>query len=219
MVAPIVFHFDYISPYAYLAWTQLAALAQRTGRSVEPVPTLFAALLNAHGQKGPGEIPAKRIWVWKDTLRTARHLGVPLSPPPSHPFNPLLALRVTSLADDRDTRARLVDAMYAATWGGGDGIETAEQVTRVLDGIGLDGVAWIRRAGEPAAKARLRAATEEAVAAGVFGVPTMRVGDELFWGFDSFAHLERHLRGEDSFSAQDLLAWTHVKPSAERQPR
>ena len=75
------FHFDYLSPYAYLAWTQIHALAQRHGRTVEPVPTLFAALLAHGGTKGPAEIPAKRIYVFKDALRTARLLGVPLQLP------------------------------------------------------------------------------------------------------------------------------------------
>ena len=69
--APLQLYFDFISPYAYLAWTQVHALAARHGRPVQPVPVLFAALLDANGQKGPAEIPRKRVWVFKDTLRHA----------------------------------------------------------------------------------------------------------------------------------------------------
>ena len=102
----IRFHFDFISPYAYLAWTQIHALAARHGRSVEPVPVLFAALLDHHGTKGPAEIPAKRRYLMFDVVRKARALGVPIGPPPAHPFDPLLALRVASVPmDAQATRA------------------------------------------------------------------------------------------------------------------
>ena len=114
MSAPLRFYFDYISPYAYLAWTQIHALAARHGRTVEPVPVLFAALLDANGQRGPAEIPRKRVYIFKDTLRTAHLLGVPLGGPKTHPFNPLLALRVSSLPMEPETRRRLIDKLYAA---------------------------------------------------------------------------------------------------------
>jgi len=210
-------YFDYISPYAYIAWTQLPALAERNGCIVEPMPTLFAALLDAGGQKGPAEIPAKRLWVWKDTLRTARLLGLPFQPPPHHPFNPLLGLRVTALVEDLASRARLIDELYRATWGGGGGIDTPAAVAAAADRAGLDGAALVQRAGEPEAKQRVRAITDEAIAIGVFGVPTLRVGDELFWGYDAFPHLERHLRGEDPLRPGELERWRHVAPSAQRK--
>jgi len=70
----ITFYFDFLSPYAYIAWTQIQPLALRHGRRVEPAPVLLAGLLNAHGQKGPAEIPAKRAYVFKDVLRKAHRL-------------------------------------------------------------------------------------------------------------------------------------------------
>jgi 2-hydroxychromene-2-carboxylate isomerase len=102
------FYFDFISPYAYLASTQLDGIAARTQVTIERVPVLFAALLDAHGQKGPAEIPAKRRYTWKDVSRKCHAAGVPIAPPPSHPFNPLLGLRVASLPelDEGDARAR-----------------------------------------------------------------------------------------------------------------
>ncbi len=222
-MAAIRFYFDYISPYAYIAWTQIGTLAARHGYTVEPVPILFAALLNAGGQKGPAEIPAKRIWVWKDTLRTARKLGVPLVPPPAHPFNPLLALRVTTVVatgNDNAAQRRLIDALYRETWGGGAGIESAAAIERIVTEVGLDGPAILSAAAEAPAKTRLRQVTDEAIAANVFGVPSMRVisdeRDELFWGYDSFGHLEDHLRGQDPFSPDDLTRWQNLPSSASR---
>ena len=212
----IRFHFDYLSPYAYLAWTQIHALAARHGRTVEPVPTLFAALLAHGGTKGPAEIPAKAVYVFKDSLRTARLLGVPLLPPPSHPFNPLVALRVSGLAQGDDQR-RLIDALFQATWGGGDGVETEEKVARVADAVGFDGDALVARAATPEGKDRLRSATEAAIAAGVFGVPTMLADGELFWGYDSFGHLDRYLAGADPLRPEDLARLASIRPTATRR--
>jgi 2-hydroxychromene-2-carboxylate isomerase len=214
-MSAIDFHFDYISPYAYLAWTQIHALAARHGRAVRPVPTLFAALLDHGKTKGPAEIPAKRVWVFKDTVRTARKLGVPFSPPPHHPFKPLLALRVSSLVDG-EPQKRLIDGLYAATWGGGPGVEDPAVVARIATEAGLDGPALVQQAQSPEAKDKLRLATERAIAAGVFGVPTMVVDGELFWGLDAFGHLDTFLAGEDPLRPEDLARWAGTRPSATR---
>lgn len=214
---PILFHFDFISPYAYLAWTQIHALAARHGRDVEPVPTLLAALLGNSGTLGPGEIPAKRIYTFKDVLRTARVLDVPLRPPPSHPFNPLVALRVAGLAMEAGAQRRVVDALFVATWGGGGGVETSDKVAAVVAAAGLDGKAMVEQASQPEAKAHLKRVTDEAIKDNVFGVPTLRVDGELFWGFDSFGHLDRFLGGEDPLRGVDLAAFRDIRPSASRK--
>jgi 2-hydroxychromene-2-carboxylate isomerase len=210
------FYFDFISPYAYLAWTQVRDLAARHGREVEPAPVLFAALLNANGQKGPAEIPDKRAYLFKDCFRTAHRLGVPFAPPPSHPFNPLVALRVASLELDGPTRAHVIDALFSAVWSGGPGAETSPIVAAVLSRAGLSGADLAAAATTQPAKDALRRTTDAALARGVFGVPTMVVDEELFWGFDSFANLEVVLDGNDPLRAEDVAAWQAVKPSATR---
>ncbi len=104
----MIFYFDFVSPYAYLASTQVHALAARVGREVELAPILFAGLLKAHETKGPAEIPAKRAYLAKDLQRKAHALAVPpLVWPPAHPFNPLVALRV---APPRAPRRRSASA-------------------------------------------------------------------------------------------------------------
>jgi 2-hydroxychromene-2-carboxylate isomerase len=215
------FYFDFISPYAYVAWTQIHALAARHGREVTPVPVLFAALLDRYGTKGPAEIPPKRVYIWKDILRTARVLGVPLTPPPAHPFHPLLALRVVSAIDDPVEKKRAIDVLYTATWGGGvdghHGVTDPVAVAALLTAAGLDGAALSARANEEAIKARVRAQTEAALARGVFGVPTFFVDDELFWGVDSFAHAERCLLGDDPIADVDLSLWANLPAQAKRK--
>ncbi|MBJ6759488.1 DsbA family protein [Myxococcaceae bacterium JPH2] len=215
--APLRFYFDYISPYAYLAWTRMPALAARHGRALEPVPVLFAGMLNALGSIGPAEIPPKRVWVFKQTFRLAHDLGVPFAPPPAHPFNPLLALRVTAAVSEPEARARLISALYAATWGGGTGIETPEQVGAVIASVGLDAPALLAAARSDEVKERVRRDTEAALAAGAFGVPSVLADGELFWGQDSLGHLEQFLRGEDPLTAADLARWQHLPASASRR--
>jgi len=193
----IRFYFDYISPNAYLAWTQLPALGERNGCVIEPVPVLFAGLLEANRQLGPAEVPAKMRWMWKNTLRKAAVMGVPLNIPTFHPFNPLLALRVSSLALDAKQRLDLIDAFFRAVWVHGLHIAEPSVVEKVVSETGLDGGALIARSQQPECKAQLRNQTDQAIADGVFGVPTMAVGDGLFWGYDDMAFLQRFLDGTD----------------------
>src|SRR5262249_7871810 len=155
---------DVVSPNAYLAWTQLPALEARHGAAVEPVAILFAGLLEAHGQLGPAEMPAKMRWMVRNNLRKAARLGVALEPPAFHPVNPLLALRACSLPLAPDTLADLVGALFRAVWVDGLHVSEAAVVARVADGVGLDGAAIVEQAGQPVAKARLREQTDEAIA-------------------------------------------------------
>jgi 2-hydroxychromene-2-carboxylate isomerase len=218
MPEPVDFCFDYISPYAYIGWTQIHGLAKKYDREVRPVPILFAALLKHGDARGPAEIPLKRVYMGKDTIRTARVLGIPFAPPPTHPFNPLVALRVTALELLPEERRRVIDALFAATWGGGGGgVESPAAAQAALDAAGLDGASLLRAASEEPAKAKLRAETGRAIARGVFGVPTVIADGEPFWGVDSFAHLERRLAGNDPFKPEDLTAWMALTPSATRR--
>jgi 2-hydroxychromene-2-carboxylate isomerase len=215
--AKLVFLFDYISPYAYLASTQIHALAARHDRDVELVPILFAALLDANGQKGPAEIPSKRDYIWTDLVRTARALGVRIEPPPSHPFNPLLALRATLIEPmEQSARRKLVELFFAATWAGGGGVTEQRAVATIAKAAGLDGDAIVKAAFEPPAKQALKRTTDDALAKGVFGVPTVIADGELFWGVDSLANLERFLRGEGAIDEETLARWKRVTPSATR---
>lgn len=214
----ITFYYDFISHNAYLGWHGVRELARREDVYVAPVAVLFAGLLNAHGTLGPAEVPAKVIWMTRDVLRKAHRLGIPLAPPASHPFNPLLPLRVASLPfADEETRHRLVDTLFTATWAEGRPVSETDEVRRLIDAIGLDGSALVAQAQTPEAKERLRAQTDEAISRGVFGVPSMMVGDELFWGFDDLGHLELFLRGEDPLRKGELDRWWQVRPTARRR--
>jgi len=214
---PIRFYFDYISSNAYLAWARIHDLAAAAGRAVELVPVLFAGLLEAHGQLGPAEVPPKVHWMSKNVMRKAAALGVPLHPPVHHPWNPLLSLRVSSLPMPEETRRRLIDGIFLAAWARRLHISDPDVVGRIASEAGLDGRAVVADAQRPEAKDRLRRQTDDAIAQGVFGVPTMIVDGELFWGYDDFPWLERFLSGTDPLTPELLARWGEsVTPSAQR---
>ena len=215
--APIRFLFDYISHNAYLAWTQIGVVAARAGREVEPEAVLFAGLLNAHGQLGPAEIPSKARWMMLDVARKARRLGVPIAPPASHPFPPLLALRVTHAAERGEPRRRLVDGLFRAVWAESVDVSDPAEVARIARAAGLDGEALVARAASDPVKRALRDATDAAVREGVFGVPAFLVDGELFWGFDDLAHLELFLAGRDPLGPGERERFLDYRATARRR--
>jgi 2-hydroxychromene-2-carboxylate isomerase len=213
--AVIRFYFDYVSPYSYLAWVKVHEIAARHHQTVEPVPILFAAILDARGARGPAEEPARRAYLIKDILRRAHDLGVALILPPAHPFNPLLPLRLTALPMPDATRHALIDRLFAATWAGGGGITDRQTVAGIARDVGLPDTA-VADAETPDGKARLRAHTDEAIAAGAFGVPTMIADGELFFGSDSLPHLDRYLAGADPVAPELVERWLTLPAASQR---
>jgi len=215
---PLRFYFDYLSSNAYLAWIALPALAERHGRRIELVPVLFPKLLEAYGQLGPAEVPPKMRWMARNNLRKAKLLGVTLRPPAFHPFNPLLALRISSLNLEDAERARLVSGLFRAVWTDRRHASDPAVVAAIADEAGLDGTALVAAAQTPGAKDRLRRQTEDALSVGVFGVPTVLVDGELFFGYDDFDFLEGFLAGADPLDAAEAAIWTGPqRPSAMRR--
>ena len=203
------------NPRSQRAWTQIHAVAERGGVTVEPVPVLFAALLGAHGTRGPAEVPARRAYLIRDVARLAHRFGVPLSPPPAHPFNPLLALRVASLPLPADQRRALVDALFTAAWADGTGLEPAT-VAAIAGRVGLAADA-LEQAEQPAAKARLRAQCDRAITEGIFGVPTCTIRGQMFFGCDSLPHLEYFLAHGDVVPHDLVARWANLPASASRR--
>jgi 2-hydroxychromene-2-carboxylate isomerase len=208
------FYFDVISPYAYLAYHGLGPIATRHGVAIEATPVLIAGLLNHHGQKGPAEIPSKRLQLFYDVFRSARRMGLPLLPPPSHPFNPLLALRVCSLDMPPATRWALIGGLMDLVWAGGGDVTDPATVEAVANALGVDDA--VARATTPENKNRLKAATSAAIDAGVFGVPTMLVSDQMFWGFDTLRHLDEYLGGTPPPPANLVARWASIQATASR---
>lgn len=209
------FCFDYLSPYAYLASTQIHRIAG-AANEVEPVPVLFAGLLEAHGTRGPAEVPAKKRYLLKDIMRIADRFGVPISAPPALPFRSLHALRVSSIPIEPEARRRLIDRLYAGVWARGEDLTDRAVLERIVREVGLD-PELVARAETPEIKQRLKAQTDDAIALGVFGVPTSIVGEEIFWGTDSLPHLERYLEGHDPVTPERMEAFLRIPVGAARK--
>ena len=204
-MSTVRFCFDFLSPYAYLGWSQV----RRLGLPLEPVPILFAAVLDAHGTRGPAEVPARRRYLIHDVARLAHRLQVPLVLPPAHPFNPLRALRLASLPMRPDHRLALIDALFRETWATGRGLADLEAIAR---GFGLS----LEQASSAEAKERVRQQTEAALRDGAFGVPTMFVDGQMFFGCDSIPHLAHYLEHGDVVDPGLVEQWDKLPASAMR---
>ena len=196
----VTFYFDPVSPYVWLASKQLDQLAARCELVWEPV--LFAAMLNANGQKGPAEIPSKKAYTFRDVMRLAAQLGLAFTGPPGHPFNPLHALRLCCALPGQPERQTLARALLAAAWEQGRDISDPPVLHDIAARCGHQPAALWAQAQDPVNKQRLADNTQAALAAGVFGVPTWRLGEELFWGADRLASLAWRLDGHGIDEAQ-----------------
>ena len=175
---PLDWYFDFISPFAYLQWRRLRS--DHANVALNPKPVLLAAILNHVGQLGPAEIPQKRRQTYRIVLWQARQAGIPLRFPPAHPFNPLPALRLCLAVPDRHAA---IDAIFTHLWEHGRQGDSIEALADVAHALGIaDPAAAIAR---DEVKRELLANGDEAIRLGVFGVPTLKVRDELFWGFDA----------------------------------
>lgn len=193
--APLDWYFDFISPFAYLQWRRLRR--DHADVALNPKPLLFAAILDHVGQLGPAEIPQKRRHTYRIVLWQARQAGIPLRFPPAHPFNPLPALRLCLAAPDRHAA---IDAIFAHLWEHGRQGDSAEVLADVAHAFGLADPAVAVACDE--LKRELLANGEEAMGLGVFGVPTLRVRDELFWGFDATDLALAYRDGEQALDAE-----------------
>lgn len=171
-------YFDFVSPFSYLQCEQLPALERSLRIRYRAV--LFAGLLKAHGHKGPAEIAAKRRFTYRFVIWQAAKLGIPLKFPAVHPFNPLPLLRLAIAADCEPSAVRRI---FRFVWRDGRlgdlPIEWAELMSE------LDVPDAAARVASAEVKDALRKNTDDAIARGVFGVPTLAIGDELFWGVDA----------------------------------
>ncbi len=201
--------FDVISPFAYLGLRDLERLPGNV--ELRFVPVLLAGMLSHFGQKGPAEIPSKRRFTYRFALWRARQMGLKMRFPPAHPFNPLAALRlIIAAGSDRRAASVVLDAVFR------DGRDVTDP--QVIAGLARQlGVADAERAvSDPKVKQQLRENTDWAISLGVFGVPTLVIGKELFWGHDAFGMALEYLDDPASFQDREMQAVETLRVGAER---
>ena len=193
----ITFYLDFISPYAYLAFETLPEALLGNSYTVTYKPVLFAALLKHHGQLGPAEIPSKREWTYRQVQWLAHQKNVALQMPASHPFNPLALLRLAVASQAQGLPNRYVcENIFHHVWQGGADAADSERLSELTAKL-----APARNAQDADVKVQLQAHTDEAIAKGVFGVPTLEVDGKLFWGLDALPTLQAYLAGDPWFDA------------------
>jgi 2-hydroxychromene-2-carboxylate isomerase len=211
----ITVYLDFISPYACLAFELLPQALVGLSYSVSYTPVLFAGLLKHHGQLGPAEIAPKRDWTYRQVLWLAHRQGVPLQLPASHPFNPLPLLRLALACSPESAPAspnrHVCEQIFHHVWRGA--AEAADP--QRLDALAQQLAPRRDRHGD-AVKAQLARNTADAIALGVFGVPTLAVDGKLFWGLDALPMLRDYLLGGDWFAGPDWHGVAGVAPEAVR---
>ena len=204
MIKKIHFYFDFISPYAYFAWRKLPTLAKKYNREIEAHPIVFGKLLDKWGQLGPAEIPPKNSWLRQYCLRYAALNGFEFNPPKTHPFNPLTALRMSLKEVSGDEQLRVIDAIFKGGWSHGADLGDSTSLISLLKKHSINGESLNQKVLESDIKDLLINETNRAIEKGIFGVPTIIVDDNLFWGNDQMDHIELLLNGKDPLDHEKL---------------
>ena len=195
----IIFYFDVISPYAYLAFERLPVVLQGLSYQVTYKPVLFAAMLNHFGQLGPAEITPKRTWTYRQMHWLAREYGMALQAPASHPFNPISLLRLAlACGADGACNRYVAETIFRHVWVGGFEASDTARLAALTAQLNPR-----RTARDEAVKQELKTNTDTAIAAGVFGVPCMQVDQDVFWGLDALPMLRQRLMDDPWFSQSD----------------
>ena len=193
MAKSVEFLFDVGSPTAYLAYTQMPTLAERTGAEIVWVPILLGGVFHATGNASPVMVPAKGKYYEVDIARCARHLGVPFRLNPYFVINSMNLMRGAVATQQDGGFDTYCDAVFTGMWVDGLNMGDAGVVAEVLTKAGLDAERILARTGEQEVKDKLKENTSQAVERGAFGAPSFLVGNELFFGHDRLDYVERAL--------------------------
>jgi 2-hydroxychromene-2-carboxylate isomerase len=203
-------YFDFISPFSYLQLGKVQKWRERI--EITPVPIAFGAILNHTGTLGPAEVPGKREFMYRFIVWQAEQDGIELRFPPAHPFNPLTALRLCVAAG---TTWESVEKIYTHIWRDGKAGVTPDDLADVGASLGIDNVE--NAANDANVKTQLRTNTDGAIAAGVFGVPTLRIGGEHFWGNDASSMIDAWLDDPAYFDSAEYRRVATLPTGVERR--
>ncbi|MEM6583063.1 MAG: 2-hydroxychromene-2-carboxylate isomerase [Pseudomonadota bacterium] len=189
------FYFDFGSPTAYLAYKRLGQLADQYGLQVNYVPMLLGGVFKATDNMSPVAVPAKGQYMNEyDLPRFSKRYGVELNFNPFFPINTLQLMRGAIGAQRLDCFNAYADAVYDAVWVHQLNMGNADVVSQVLSDAGLPAQDLIALSADPEIKAQLISNTENAVARGAFGAPTMFMGSEMYFGQDRLDFIEEELQ-------------------------
>ncbi len=207
---PARWYFDLVSPFAYLHLRRFGEL--HPALDIELVPVLFAGLLKHWDNKGPAELAPKRLHTYRSCAWTAARHGIPFRMPPRHPFNPLHAQRL--LVGLGSPRAA-VDAAFDFVFS--EGRDVAEEWPLFCERLGVSGADAARLIADPAVKQKLIDNTASATAQGVFGVPTLALRGQCFWGSDTIAWANAFIDDPQMFESGEMKRAAEIEVGAARK--
>jgi 2-hydroxychromene-2-carboxylate isomerase len=203
----IHFYFDFISPYAWLAFQALPKALEGISHRVHYHPVVFGAMLKHHGQLGPAEIPGKRDWTYRQVMWQAKQQGTDLQMPAAHPFNSLALLRLAVAASGINQQGQpnryVVETIFKHVWC--EGLEATDPdrlATLQAHLFSQPGVSF-QDPQSAEVKQLLQQQTQQAIDLGLFGVPSMVVNGQVFWGNDALPMLRAYLAGDAWFESAD----------------
>lgn len=208
------FYFDFLSPFSYFAWTNLQKYPDM---KINYRPVALGPLLNHWSIKGPGEIEPKREFLLKQCLRYAVKHNIEFTTPKTHPFNSLYALRLALKSTAGELQPQVIKALWLAGWEKRIDMGDPDELQKVLKDAGLPAEDLYEKSFSKEAKVELKANIQEAISFGAFGVPSMVVESELFWGNDSIEDMLNYLTGEDKLDRQKLANLLSSTPRAAAQ--
>jgi 2-hydroxychromene-2-carboxylate isomerase len=203
----IDWYFDFISPFAYLQSELLHTFPADAQIHFKPV--LFAALLTHWDNRGPAEIMPKRQWTYEHCAWLAHKHDIPLTMPAQHPFNPLPLLR---LCIALGSTPEVVQRLFRWVWREGKLPNESDNFSQLLKELSVTP----DMLDAPEVKQQLRSHGEQAIAAGVFGVPSAVVDNRCFWGLDATDMLQAYLRGDPFFRSEPFLRAGNVPQGVQR---
>jgi 2-hydroxychromene-2-carboxylate isomerase len=190
----VEFFYDIGSPYTYMAATQIDAIGKRHGAEVVWRPFLLGGVFKAVGNEMPARVAAKARHMLQDLMRWARHYDVPFQFSGRFPQNGLRAMRACTFAEQKGKSREFGMAVFKAYWVDDQDITSDETLSACARAAGLDAKELLAACDSPAVKDQLRKNTDEAVARGAFGAPTIFIGEQMFWGNDRLVFVEDALK-------------------------
>ena len=215
----IHFFFDFISPYAWLAFKVLPQSLEGISHRVHYHPVVFGAMLKHHGQLGPAEMPGKREWTYRQVMWLAKQQDTHLQMPASHPFNSLSLLRLAVAASDNGEPNRyVVESIFKHVWCSGLEASDAERLEALQLHLLSQAHLTLKDPQSVEVKQLLQQQTQQAIDLGLFGVPSMVVNGQVFWGQDALPMLRAYLQADAWFESADWLEVGKLPVGIRRTP-
>ncbi len=190
MSKTIDFYYDYGSPAAYLAWSQIYDIAEKHSATVVRKPALLGGIFKETGNRPPVSVPAKGKYMFHDLVRYSKKYGVDWQMNSAFPINTIYLMRGALYAQKEGFIEAYDEACFNAVWRDNKNMGDPEVVAQVFAEAGFDTEAIGASMQDPEIKKQLFAVTAEAVENGLFGMPSFIVDGELYWGQDRLDWVE-----------------------------